>query len=594
MLFRSISAIRNSKFTTTEQTFGDQLHTYTIVDAINDKNVLPFKVEYHQTMKAEPDIDDEMVRDIDRKKVFEDPKRIKKITSYILEHFDQKTYRGDKTYIYNSLTNISEVASADRGKIDEIKQKQRLSGFNSIFAVSSVEMAKAYYEEFRNQIKEDPTKDIKVAVIYSYSANEEEQEQEDILEEENPEDTSQLSKTARDFLDGAIQDYNVMFHTNYDTSSDKFQNYYKDVSLRMKNKKLDLLIVVNMFLTGFDATTMNTLWVDKNLRMHGLIQAFSRTNRILNSIKTFGNIVCFRNLQKRVDTAISQFGDKNASGIVLMQSFKDYYYGYESVDGKPMPGYIDMIEDLNTKFPLSQSQIIGEQSQKEFISLFGAILRMRNLLVAFDEFKEKELITERNLQDYLGRYQDLRDEWKRRRETGEISDINDDIVFEVELIKQVEINIDYILMLVKKYHDTHCEDKEILITIKKAVDASPELRSKKELIDAFLGEVNDVDDVMNEWRDYVVERREHELVIIIEEEKLKDDETRKFLENAFREGEVKTVGTDIDKIMPPVSRFGGGNRANKKKTVIDRLKAYFEKFYGIGGVAKLSKDETEE
>ena len=590
----NISAIRNSKFTTTEQTFGDQLHTYTIVDAINDKNVLPFKVEYHQTMKAEPDIDDEMVRDIDRKKVFEDPKRIKKITSYILEHFDQKTYRGDKTYIYNSLTNISEVASADRGKIDEIKQKQRLSGFNSIFAVSSVEMAKAYYEEFRNQIKEDPTKDIKVAVIYSYSANEEEQEQEDILEEENPEDTSQLSKTARDFLDGAIQDYNVMFHTNYDTSSDKFQNYYKDVSLRMKNKKLDLLIVVNMFLTGFDATTMNTLWVDKNLRMHGLIQAFSRTNRILNSIKTFGNIVCFRNLQKRVDTAISQFGDKNASGIVLMQSFKDYYYGYESVDGKPMPGYIDMIEDLNTKFPLSQSQIIGEQSQKEFISLFGAILRMRNLLVAFDEFKEKELITERNLQDYLGRYQDLRDEWKRRRETGEISDINDDIVFEVELIKQVEINIDYILMLVKKYHDTHCEDKEILITIKKAVDASPELRSKKELIDAFLGEVNDVDDVMNEWRDYVVERREHELVIIIEEEKLKDDETRKFLENAFREGEVKTVGTDIDKIMPPVSRFGGGNRANKKKTVIDRLKAYFEKFYGIGGVAKLSKDETEE
>lgn len=327
--------------------------------------------------------------------------------------------------------------------------------------------------------------------------------------------------------------------------------------------------------------------------MHGLIQAFSRTNRILNSIKTFGNIVCFRNLQKRVDAAISLFGDKNAGGIVLMQSFKDYYYGYESVDGKQMPGYVDMVEDLTTKFPLSEPQIIGEQNQKDFIALFGAILRMRNLLVAYDEFKEKELIDERDLQDYLGRYQDLRDEWKRKREKGELSDITDDVIFEVELIKQVEINIDYILMLVKKYHDTHCEDKEILITIRKAIEASPELRSKKELIEAFMNGVNDVDDVMIEWHDYVVEMREQELTIIIEEERLKPIETRKFLESAFQEGEVKTVGTDIDKIMPPVSRFGGGNRALKKKTVIDRLKAYFEKFYGIGGNMKFT-DEPEE
>ena len=584
-------ASRNPKFSTTEQTFGDQLHTYTIVDAINDKNVLPFKVEYHKTMAVEPDIDDEMVLDIDRKKAFEAPERIEKVTKYILEHFDQKTYRGDKTYVYNALTNIAEVASADRGKVEEIKLKQRLSGFNSIFAVSSVEMAKAYYEEFKKQIKKDPTKAIRFAVIYSYGANEEEPD--GILEEENPEDTSALDQTARDFLAGAIQDYNVMFHTSYDTSSDKFQNYYKDVSLRMKNKELDMLIVVNMFLTGFDATTLNTLWVDKNLKMHGLIQAFSRTNRILNSIKTFGNVVCFRNLQKRVDSAISLFGDKNAGGIVLMQSFKDYYYGYESVDGKQMPGYVDMIEDLTGKFPLSKPQIIGEQKQKDFIALFGSILRMRNLLVAFDEFKEKELLTERDLQDYLGRYQDLRDEWKRKRAQGESTDITDDVVFEVELIKQIEINIDYILMLVKKYHDAPCEDKEILITIRKAIEASPELRSKKELIDAFINGVNDVDDIMTEWHDYVVEMRERELRIIIEEERLKEDETRKFLENAFREGEVKTVGTDIDKIMPPVSRFGGGNRANKKKTVINRLKAYFDKFYGIGGNVKLVKEGEE-
>lgn len=569
----------NSKYFTTEQTFGDQLHAYTIVDAINDRNVLPFRVDYIKTMDTDADIDDEEVWDIDRKKAFEAPERISLVTNYILNHFDQKTYRGDKTYVFNALTNISEIASADRGKVEEIKQKQRRSGFNSIFAVASVPMAKLYYDEFRKIIKKDPTKDLKIAVIYSYAANEEEID--GILDEENPEDTSALDQNSRDFLESAILDYNQMFHTNYDTSSDKFQNYYKDVSLRMKNRELDLLIVVNMFLTGFDATTLNTLWVDKNLKMHGLIQAFSRTNRILNSIKTFGNIVCFRNLQKRVDAAISLFGDKNAGGIVLMQSFKDYYYGYESVDGKPMPGYVDMIEDLTTKFPLSEPQIIGEQNQKDFIALFGAILRMRNLLVSFDEFMEKELLSERDLQDYLGRYQDLKDEWKRKRENGESTDIIDDIVFEIELIKQIEINIDYILMLVKKYHDSHGEDKEILVTIKKAVDASSELRSKKALIESFIASVNDIDDVVDVWHEYVIEMKEKDLVIIIEEERLKPDETREFMDKSFHDGELKTIGTDIDKIMPPVSRFGGSGRAKRKEALIRRLMAYFEKFNGL-------------
>ena len=572
--------VLKTKYFTTEQTFGDQLHAYTIVDAINDKNVLPFRVDYIKTMDTDADIDDEQVWDIDRKKAFEAPERVSLISHYILDHFDQKTYRGDKTYVYNTLTNIAEVASADRGKVEEIKQKQRLSGFNSIFAVASVPMAKAYYDEFRKIIKNDPTKNLKIAVIYSYAANEEEID--GILDEENSEDTSALDQNSRDFLESAIQDYNKMFHTNYDTSSDKFQNYYKDVSLRMKNKELDLLIVVNMFLTGFDATTLNTLWVDKNLKMHGLIQAFSRTNRILNSIKTFGNIVCFRNLQKRVDAAISLFGDKNAGGIVLMKSFNDYYYGYKGDDGKFVPGYVNLIEDLNTKFPLTEPQIVGEQRQKDFISLFGAILRMRNLLVSFDEFKEKEMLAERDLQDYLGRYQDLRDEWKRKRENGESTDIIDDIVFEIELIKQIEINIDYILMLVKKYHDDHCEDKEVLVTIRKAVDASPELRSKKQLIETFIAGVNDIEDVMGEWNEYVSKQREADLQQLIQEEKLKPEETRKFLENAFREGEVKTVGTDIDKLMPPVSRFGGGKRAKTKQTIIERLKAFFEKYFGIG------------
>ncbi len=580
---------KNAQFFTTEQTFGDQLHTYTIVDAINDKNVLPFRVDYIKTMDTGWDIDDEQVWDIDREKAFMAPRRISLVAKYILDHFDQKTYRGDKSYLFNQLTNISDVASAERGAVEEIKQKQRVSGFNSIFAVASVDMAKLYYEEFRKQMQADPTKQLKIAVIYSYAQNEEETD--GILDEENPEDTSALDQNSRDFLASAIDDYNGMWtpNTSYDTSSDKFQNYYKDVSLRMKNKDLDLLIVVNMFLTGFDATTLNTLWVDKNLKMHGLIQAFSRTNRILNSIKTFGNIVCFRNLQKRVDAAISLFGDKNAGGIVLLQSFKDYYYGYESVDGTPKPGYMDMIEDLSNKFPLSESQIIGEQNQKDFISLFGAILRMRNLLLSFDEFKGKEMLTERDLQDYLGRYQDLRDEWKRKRENGESTDIIDDIVFEIELIKQIEINIDYILMLVKKYHDTHCEDKEVLVTIKKAIDASPELRSKKQLIETFIAGVNDVDDVMSEWHGFVAQQREQDLAALIQDEKLKPAETRIFLENSFREGEIKTVGTDIDRIMPPVSRFGGGNREQKKQGIIDKLKAFFEKYFGIGGSTKFTE-----
>lgn len=566
---------------TTEQAFGDQLHTYTIVDAINDRNVLPFRVDYIKTMDMEPDIDDKEVWDIDRERAFLAPERIRLVTDYILTHFDQKTYRGSKTYTFSVLQNIADVASASgRAAIEEIKQKQRVSGFNSIFAVSSVEAAKLYYAEFQRQMAETPQRRLKVALIYSYGANE--AETDGILDEENSEDTSALDANSRDFLEKAIRDYNEMFHTNYSTDGDKFQNYYKDVSLRMKNKELDLLIVVNMFLTGFDATTLNTLWVDKNLKMHGLIQAYSRTNRILNSIKTFGNIVCFRNLQKRTDDAISLFGDKNAGGIVLMRGYKDYYFGYEDGDGKYHPGYADMIKELTEKFPLTEERIVGEQKQREFIVLFGAILRMRNLLTSFDDFAGNEILSERDLQDYLGRYQDLRDEWKNRRPAGEKEDITDDIVFEIELIKQIEINIDYILMLVKKYHDSHCDDKEVLITIRKAVDASPELRSKKALIETFIAGINDVDDVMLEWRAFVAEEKERQLSAIIREENLKDAETRKFIEASFRDGSVKTSGTAIDKLLPPMSRFGGGNRAEKKQGVIDKLKTFFERFFGIG------------
>ncbi len=547
---------KNPDLRTTQQAFGDKLHTYTIVDAINDGNVLPFRIDYVNTVKEKDDVKDSQVRAIDIEKAMGAPERIREIVRYTLEHFDQKTKR-------NSFYTL---------------KGQRMAGFNSIFAVSSIPMAMKYYTEFKRQLAEQH-RDLTIATIFSFAANEDDPE--DALPEEGFE-TDALDKTARDFLDAAIQDYNQTFHVNFDTSADKFQNYYKDLSQRVKAREVDLLIVVNMFLTGFDATTLNTLWVDKNLKMHGLIQAFSRTNRILNSVKTYGNIVCFRNLQKRTDDAISLFGDKNAGGIVLMRGYKDYYFGYEDDDGKYHPGYADMIEELTEKFPLTEERIIGEQNQREFIVLFGAILRMRNLLTSFDDFAGNEILSERDLQDYLGRYQDLRDEWKNRRLTGEKEDITDDIVFEIELIKQIEINIDYILMLVKKYHDSHCDDKEVLITIHKAVDASPELRSKKALIETFIAGINDVDDVMLEWRAFVTEEKERQLSAIIREENLKDAETRKFIEASFRDGSVKTSGTAIDKLLPPMSRFGGGNRAEKKQGVIDKLKAFFERFFGIG------------
>ncbi len=579
----AVNAINGNKYIdlkTTEQAFGDKLHTYTIVDAINDKNVLPFRVDYIKTMDKEPDIDDKQVADIDRERAFLAPQRIKLVTDYILTHFNQKTYRNEKSYFYNSLINISEVASSkDKNKVDEVKQKLRLSGFNSIFCVSSVEAAKLYYTEFKRQMAEYPSKKLKIATIYSYGANEEVDDS--LLNEENSEDTSNLDKSSRDFLEDAIKDYNKMFKTNYDTSSDKFQNYYKDVSLRMKNKEIDLLIVVNMFLTGFDATTLNTLWVDKNLKQHGLIQAFSRTNRILNSIKTFGNIVCFRNLQKRTDDAVALFGDKEAGGICLLKGYKDYYNGYKDDKGNYRPGYVDLIQELETKYPLSEPQIYGEKAQKDFIGLFGSILRMRNLLSSFDEFVGNEILSEGQMQDYLSRYNDLYLEWKKYREEHTKENINDDVIFEVELIKQVEINIDYILLLVKKYHDSHCEDKEVLISINRAIDSSLELRSKKALIETFIAGINDVDDVMLEWKNFVAKQKELELKTIIAEMQLKEKETRKFMEYSFRDGVMKTTGTDIDKIMPPMSRFGGG-REKKKLSVIERLKQFFERFFGIG------------
>ena len=540
-------------FKTTEQTFGDKLHTYTVVNAINDGNVLPFRIDYINTIKEKENIQDKKVNAIDIEKAMSDPNRIREIVSYIIDHFEQKTMR-NKHY--------------------ELKD-QRLSGFNSIFAVSSIPVAKKYYLEFKKQL-EGKNKNLTIATIFSYLANEEENS--DNLDDESF-DTENLDLSSREFLEEAISDYNKRFGTNFDTSSDGFQLYYEDLSKRTKNKEIDILIVVNMFLTGFDATTLNTLWVDKNLRMHGLIQAFSRTNRILNSIKTFGNIICFRDLQKETDEAIALFGNKEAGGIVLLKTYEEYYNGYEDDKGREKEGYSELIEELQNKFPIDE-QIIGEQNKKEFIVLFGNILKIKNILSAFDKFAGNEILSEREYQDYQSIYIDLYEEIKKIRNTDKES-INDDIIFEIELIKQVEINIDYILMKVAEYYKSNKKDKEILIDIKKAIDSSIELRSKKELIEGFIDRVNSSKNVTDDFKKFVREEKEKDLEKVIEEEKLKPEETKKLIDNSLRDGTLKTTGTDIDKLLPPVSRFGGGNRVEKKLGVIEKLKGFFDKYLGL-------------
>ena len=554
----------NPDFCTTEQVFGDKLHTYTIVDAINDGNVLPFRIDYINTIKKKEGMTDKEVQAINTEEALSSHERVSNVVSYIIEHFDQKTKR-------NSFYDL---------------KGQRLNGFNSMFAVASIPMAKKYYLELKKQL-EEKHKDLTIATIYSFAANEEDTT-DGILDDEGFE-TELLDQSSREFLDFAIDEYNKKFKTNFSSEGNGFQDYYKDLADRVKRREVDLLIVVNMFLTGFDATTLNTLWVDKNLKQHGLIQAYSRTNRILNSVKSYGNIVCFRNLQEQTNDAIALFGDKDASGIVLLKSYEDYYYGYEDDKGKKQKGYEERIAELLQKYPLGE-QIVGEQAQKDFIVSMGNILRLKNILSSFDRFEGNEILSERDFQDYIGTYTDLYEEFKSRKDNGEVESIKDDVVFEMELVKQVEVNIDYILMLVAKYHQSNCTDKEILGSIDKAIKSSLALRSKKELIETFISKINTNTDVMNDWAKFVKEQEEIDLKNLIEEENLNDKETRKFIDNAFRDGQVKTTGTDIEKILPPMRRFGGGNRTERKESIIEKIKKFFEKYFGIWNSDNNSED----
>jgi type I restriction enzyme R subunit len=538
-------------YRTTAQAFGDCLHTYTVVDAIRDGNVLPFRIDYLNTVQESSKIKNEKVYDIDRETALLSPQRIEHICSYVLDHFNQKTMRSKAYLLKNG------------------KDTQHVMGFNSIFAAQSIPAAKVYYSTFKRLI-EQSGRQLKIAIIYSWAPNEasSEEDQAGFIDDESF-DAQKLNSSDRDFLDGAIRDYNATFHTSFSMDNDSFENYYKDISDRMKHRELDMLIVVNMFLTGFDAKTLNTLWVDKNLRMHGLIQAFSRTNRILNSVKTFGNIVCFRNLRKQVDTAIGLFGDPDAGGIVLLKPYEEYLRDYNERVAKLahswQPG----------KMP------VGESAEKDYIQMWGAILRLRNILTAWDRFVSDDALSPRDVQDYSSVYLSL---WQKYRslDKADKEEIIDDLTFEIELVKQVEVNIDYILMLVEKYHKDNCANKEVLENIDRAVSSSPQLRDKKDLIDDFVASLTVDSHPEQDWGRFIAERREAELNHIIKDERLKPDKTQKFMADAFRDGGIQEDGIAITKILPPTSRFSKNNNYDLLKwRVIKRLRTFFSRFEGM-------------
>ena len=564
----------NPKLKTTEQAFGEKLHTYTVVDAVTDKNVLPFRIDYINTIKAKPIETSSEVSSVDTEAALLDPRRIKLVVDYVLDHFNQKTLRTGKSYRHKVVTNIGDSV-ASKGRITEEKQDKTLRGFNSLFAASTIDAAKRYYNAFGKAQLERAAQNsgyrpLKIGIIYSFAPNEEVAD--GILAEEGF-DPYELDGDSRNFLEDAIQDYNDMFSTSWDTSSEGFQGYYKDFSARLKNRELDMAIVVNMFLTGFDATTLNTLWVDKNLRFHGLIQAYSRTNRILNSVKTYGNIVSFRDLKDETDDALALFGNKEAGGVVLLKPYAEYLEEFTST-----------LEELRTQFPDPGELPVGEEAQKELIRLQGKLLRLRNILTSFDEFAADNPLPDSEFQDRQSVYLELHRQYREAAE-GEKAQIHQDVVFEIELARQDEVNVDYILMLVEKKRQAGGEeDKEIRADIERSVDASPSLRNKKDLILQFVDEVSITGEVQDEWRVYIEQKRTEELRQLIAEENLKAEETEALIADAFRDGTVPTVGTRINTLFAQrASRFSRANvHGTKKRTVVEKLETFFDRFKGLG------------
>lgn len=528
-------------YETTQRVFGECLHRYTIIHAIRDHNVLPFRVDYHTTTKDTTQITDEILLN---------PTRIEHITRYILEHFTTHTKRNAKSYNLNGKHTL---------------------GFNALFATQSIPMAMRYYEEFKRQqahLSQDEV--LKIGIIYSYAPNDE-------LEEENSEDTTALPKSQRDFLDAAISDYNAIFACRFDSSADNFQNYYKDFSLKLKNRELDLAIVVNMFLTGFDATTLNTLYVDKSLRYHGLLQAYSRTNRILNSVKSFGNIIAFRDLQKNTDDALALFSDENAKGIVFLRSLEEYLHGYTDEKGQKHKGYNELLQELTGTFPLEnfRQATLKTSQKKHFLSLFGELLKLRNILEIFDNFSDP--LNERDKQDYQSHYISTYEEL--RKDKDEQENALDEVEFEVELLAQVEVSIEYILELIAKYHKDQATSYEPIL---KLLDSSLSLRSKRELFLRFIDSLHDQSNVAKDFSTYIKMCKDNALQDIIDSLNLDPKKTKNFMQDSFERGELRSYGKAFNEIYEgPLF----GDEANQTHTIrqqaLQKLQAFFELFKGL-------------
>lgn len=582
---------------TTASVFGRELHSYVITDAIRDEKVLKFKVDYNNVRprfrNIETELDEQKLSAAENKQALLHPARINEISQYILHNFRIKTHR-----------NQSDS-----------------KGFNAMFAVSSVDAAKCYYEEL-NRLQINSDKPLKIATIFSFAANEEQSAIGEIADENF--EPSAMDLSAKEFLTKAIDDYNTLYGTSYGIDGKEFQNYYRDLAKRVKNKEVDLVIVVGMFLTGFDAPTLNTLFVDKNLRYHGLIQAFSRTNRIYDATKTFGNIVTFRDLEKHTIDAIKLFGDENTANVVLEKSYREYLEGFKDIaSGEVRRGYIEIVKELNDKFP-DTDNIVTERDKKEFVKLFGEYLRVENILQNFDEFttlkafqtidtvnpvaieafkndyfvtdddiakmQNLQIPSDRIIQDYKSTYNDIRD-WLRREKEGkkpEKSRIDwDDVIFEIDLLKSQEINLDYILELIFENNKKKMDKSSLIDGIRRVIRSSVGNRAKESLIVDFINDVNldaisDRTEIIKAFFEYAQTKQKKEASDLITSENLNEREAKHYLEVSLRREYASENGTDFNNILPKMSPLNP-LYLTKKHKVFEKIAAFVEKFKGVGG-----------
>lgn len=592
---------------TTASVFGRELHSYVITDAIRDEKVLKFKVDYNdvrpQFKQIETEQDEKKLSALENKQALLHPERIREISQYLLNNFRQKTHRLQ--------------AGASRG----------VGGFNAMFAVSSVDAAKLYYETL-NQLQKDPSfkgkdKPLKIATIFSFAANEEQDAIGDIADESF--EVSAMNSSAKEFLSAAIGDYNAFFKTNFSVDSNGFQNYYRDLAKRVKSKEIDLLIVVGMFLTGFDAPTLNTLFVDKNLRYHGLMQAYSRTNRIYDATKTFGNIVTFRDLEKATVDAITLFGDKNTKNVVLEKSYREYMDGFtDVVTGEARRGFMEVVSELEQRFP-DPANIEKESDKKAFAKLFGEYLRVENILQNYDEFaslkalqnvdlsnpeaveafkaehylddeKLAELQTirlpaERKVQDYRSTYNDIRD-WLRRQKSAEEKEQStidwDDVVFEVDLLKSQEINLDYILELIFEHNKKNKSKADLVDEVRRVIRASLGNRAKESLVVDFinqtdLDQIGDKASVIEAFFAFAQAEQQREAEELINDENLNAAEARRYITTSLKREYASDAGTELNAILPKMSPLNP-QYLTKKQSVFQKIAAFVEKFKGVGGV----------